>query len=97
MPATLITAFEVPPDADEPFIAGARDFLAAREGFAASALYRALRDDVDFRFVNVARLDSPQEGIADPDFPAAGASRPIRACTRSCTRTGTWTARAASC
>jgi heme-degrading monooxygenase HmoA len=69
VPATLINAFEVPPDGDERFIAGARNFLAAREGFAASALYRALRDDVDFRFVNVARLDSPQEGIADPDLP----------------------------
>jgi heme oxygenase (mycobilin-producing) len=83
MTATLINAFEVPPEADEPFIAGwerARDFLAGREGFAATALHRALRDDVDFRFVNVARVESVevwQEAIADPDFP--GGQMPFKA------------------
>jgi heme-degrading monooxygenase HmoA len=72
---TLINAFEVPPEADEAFIAGwerARDFLAAREGFGATALHRALRPDADFRFVNVARVDSPQtwrEAVTDPEFP----------------------------
>jgi heme-degrading monooxygenase HmoA len=75
MPATLINAFEVPVEADEPFVAGwerARDFLAGREGFGATALHRALRPDADFRFVNVARVDSVpawQAAIADPDFP----------------------------
>jgi heme-degrading monooxygenase HmoA len=83
MTATLINAFEVPPDADEPFIAGwerARDSLAGTEGFAATALHRALRDDVDFRFVNVTRVDSPQvwqEAIADPEF--AGGRMPFKA------------------
>ena len=73
--ATLINAFEVPPQADEPFIAGwerARDFLATRDGFTATALHRALRPDVDFRFVNVAQVDSPQawrDAISDPAFP----------------------------
>src|SRR4051794_23024475 len=72
---TLINAFEVPPHADEPFIAGwerARDFLATREGFTTTALHRALRSDADFRFVNVAGVDSPQtwqRAIADPAFP----------------------------
>jgi heme-degrading monooxygenase HmoA len=72
---TLITAFEVPPEADEPFIAGwerARDFLAARDGFSRTALHQALRADAALRFVNVARVDSPQtwrRAIADPAFP----------------------------
>jgi heme-degrading monooxygenase HmoA len=74
-PVTLINAFEVPPEADEPFIAGwerARDFLAGRDGFSATALHRAWRADADFRFVNVARVESPdvwRQAIADPDFP----------------------------
>src|SRR5689334_871279 len=72
---TLINAFEVPPDADEAFIAGwerARDFLATKDGFRATALHRALRPDADFRFVNVAAVDSPQaltDAIADPAVP----------------------------
>jgi heme-degrading monooxygenase HmoA len=75
--ATLINAFEVPPEADESFIAGwgrVRDFLAANEGFGPTALHRALRADADFRFVNVARIDSPRawgDAIADPEFPGA--------------------------
>jgi heme-degrading monooxygenase HmoA len=75
MAVTLITAFEVPPEADEPFIAGwerARDFLATRDGFSTTALYRALREDTVLRFVNVAHVDSPdawQQAIADPEFP----------------------------
>src|SRR5918912_1087666 len=74
-PVTLLNFFEVPAAADEPFVAGwerARDFLASRDGFTATALHRALREDADFRFVNVARVNSPQtwrEAIGDPDFP----------------------------
>src|SRR3954469_1032438 len=73
---TLINAFEVPPEADEVFIAGwqrARDFLATKDGFSATALHRALRADADFRFVDVAQVDSPaawQQEIAHPAFPA---------------------------
>jgi heme-degrading monooxygenase HmoA len=79
----LINAFEVPPEADEPFVAGwerARDFLAGREGFRTTALHRALRPDAEFRFVNVARVDSPQawkDAISDPAFP--GGQLPFRA------------------
>jgi heme-degrading monooxygenase HmoA len=75
MAVTLINAFEVPPEADEPFIAGwerARDFLATRDGFSTTALHRALREDTALRFVNVARVESPdawQQAIADPEFP----------------------------
>jgi heme oxygenase (mycobilin-producing) len=80
---TLINAFEVPLAADEPFIARwerARDFLATQEGFTATALHRALRPDVEFRFVSVARADSPEvwrRAIADPGFP--GARMPFKA------------------
>jgi heme-degrading monooxygenase HmoA len=72
---TLINLFEVPPDADEAFVAGwerARDFLAARAAFSATALHRALREDVDFRFANVAGVEDPgawRQAIADPGFP----------------------------
>jgi heme-degrading monooxygenase HmoA len=71
----LINAFEVPPDADEAFIAGwdhARGLLKQRDGAAAPALHRALRPDVEFRFVNVARVDSTeawQEAIGDAEPP----------------------------
>lgn len=54
-----ITAFEVPPDADEAFLA-AWDTPGA-------VLYRALRADVDFRFVAIG------EAAAPPAFRAHGA------------------------
>jgi heme-degrading monooxygenase HmoA len=79
---TLINLFEVPADADEAFVAGwerARDFLAARDGFGATALHRALREDADFRFVNVAAIDAPdvwREAVGDPAFP--GRDMPFR-------------------
>jgi heme oxygenase (mycobilin-producing) len=74
---TLINAYEVPPDADEEFIAGwerVRDLLATKGGYQATALHRALRPDVDFRFVDVARVDS---GVSDAAVP--GATLPYRA------------------
>jgi len=80
---TLINVFEVPPDADEPFIAGwerARAVLAVMERSSAPALHRALRREADFRFVDVGRtasLDGWHEALTapvllDPDeaFPA---------------------------
>lgn len=79
----LINAFEVPTAADEPFIAGwerARDFLADKQAFSATALHRALREDVDYRFVNVASVDSPEawiDAIKDPAFP--GGQMPFNA------------------
>jgi heme-degrading monooxygenase HmoA len=79
----LINAFEVAADADEPFVAGwegAREFLAARRGFSATALHRAILEDADFRFVSVARVQSPEvwrEAINDPVFP--GGKMPFKA------------------
>jgi heme-degrading monooxygenase HmoA len=72
---TLINAFEVPPDADDQFIARwerARDSLATRSGFGATALHRAWREDAEFRFVDVARVepvDAWRTAVADPAFP----------------------------
>lgn len=49
---TLIEAFEVRPADDEAFAAA---WEAARDGVATATLYRALRDDVALRFVELAR------------------------------------------
>ena len=71
----LINAFEVPVEADDGFITGwerARTFLAGREAFTKTALHRAIRDDVDFRFVNVAEIESPdafRDAVMDAEFP----------------------------
>lgn len=78
----LINAFEVPIEGDEPFIAGwerARDFLASRGSFTNTALHRAVREDAEFRFVNVAQVESPQawsEAVSDAAFP--GREMPFR-------------------
>jgi heme oxygenase (mycobilin-producing) len=63
----LINAFEVSPEADEAFLADwerARESLATQGGFGAIALFRALRSDVDLRFVDVARVDAAEERFA---------------------------------
>jgi heme-degrading monooxygenase HmoA len=67
---TAITLFEVPPAADEAFVAA---WSRACDGGARSVLHRALREDVDFRFVDVARVspeDFPGREIPFPSHPA---------------------------
>jgi heme oxygenase (mycobilin-producing) len=67
----LINVFEVAPEADEEFLAdweSARASLAAQDGFGAIALYRALRSDVDFRFVDVASVDATAAFAAHPSL-----------------------------
>ena len=82
-PVVMINPFEVPPDADEAFIAGwerARDFLETHRGFERTALHRSVTPNADFRFVNVALLasaDAWRNAIARPDFP--GGRMPFRA------------------
>jgi len=80
---TLINAFEVPPDADEPFIAGwerARAVLAVMQSASASpSLHRALRREARFRFVDVGRtqsLDGWREALTDPLLPEPEAAFP---------------------
>ena len=71
----LISAFEVPADEDATFLASweqARDLLSQREGAALPLLHRALRPDVAFRFVSVARVESPKawrQAIGDAALP----------------------------
>ena len=72
----LISAFEVPADEDAAFIASweqARDLLSEREGATLPLLHRALRPDVAFRFVSVARVESPKawrQAIGDAELPS---------------------------
>jgi heme-degrading monooxygenase HmoA len=67
----VIIAFEVPPDADAAFTAAwkrTRDRLETTERISGTTVYRALRDDVDFRFAAVAQADGPaawEPGISD--------------------------------
>ena len=53
----LIDLFEVAPEADEAFLA---DWESERGG--STVLYRALRADIDFRFVAIARVDDDAPG-----------------------------------
>jgi len=72
----LIEAFEVPPDADDAFVAAwehARASLAERDAAHTSALHRALRADVTLRFVHTALVASPaawRDAGAELPFPA---------------------------
>ena len=50
----------------------ARDFLQSKRGFLANALYRSLRPEARFRFVNVAAVESVDTWrhlIGDPAYP----------------------------
>jgi heme-degrading monooxygenase HmoA len=76
----LINAFEVPVEADDDFIAGwerARDALRAQPGYIATRLHRSIAPNADFRFVNIARWESPQAfgtALQAPAFQAAAQS-----------------------
>jgi heme oxygenase (mycobilin-producing) len=59
----LIELLEVPPGADEAV-------LAARSAGPTTTLYRALRDDVDFRFVAVAQGGDPGSEVPFPSHAA---------------------------
>ena len=61
---TLIDLFEVPPHEDEQFIAA---WERARD--AAAALHRALREDVRFRFVDVAPAGGAYEVVREHGTP----------------------------
>ena len=76
--ATLITAYEVRPDADAAFSTGwelARRFVGERGALRSTTLHRALRGDVLLRFVEIALIESAarwRDAVADPAFPGAG-------------------------
>ena len=81
----LINAFEVPPDADDAFLAAweaSRQFLRAQPGYLATHLHRSLSPEADFRFVNIGRYTSPQAfqaAIGQPEFREAAAAIQHRA------------------
>jgi heme-degrading monooxygenase HmoA len=72
---TLIHVFAVGLAADEAFVAAwerARDFLSSKDGFIGAALHRAVRSDVEFRFVAVSRFasaEASEQAIDDPELP----------------------------
>jgi heme oxygenase (mycobilin-producing) len=73
----LINAFEVPAGEDESFLRDwerARDYLSSQPGYIATRLHRSLSQDAAFRYVNVARWQSPgafAAAIHSPGFTAA--------------------------
>jgi heme-degrading monooxygenase HmoA len=78
----LINPFEVPPEADERFLAGwdrARAVLARQRGYLGTRLHRSA-GPADFRFVNVARWSSPlmfSRALARPEFADAAQAIPF--------------------
>jgi len=76
-PVVLINAFEVPAAQDEAFLAAwerASAFLSTQQGYISTRLHQSLSPSADFRFVNVARWQSPQAfqaATAQPGFTSA--------------------------
>lgn len=72
---TLFNFFEVPDGADEEFLAGwerAREVIDGKGGFRWTALHRSLQPQAEFRYVNVAEIESVeawQAAVMDPAFP----------------------------
>ncbi len=77
--ATLINCFEVTPDQDQHFLElwrQADDLLRSRSGYRTTRLHKALGAQAQFRYVNVAELDSVetwQSAIRSPEFAAIAA------------------------
>jgi len=62
-PVILINAFEVPDGQDVEFLQAwerMHKLLSAQEGYLDSRLHRSLSPSAQFRFVNIARWQSPQ-------------------------------------
>jgi heme oxygenase (mycobilin-producing) len=84
-PVVLINAFEVPDGEDRAFLEGwerARAFLGGQQGYLSSRLHRSIAPAADFRFVNVARWQSPQAfraATARPEFKNAPVPFPFHA------------------
>src|SRR3954466_3676100 len=73
--ATFFNLFEVPEGDEQGFLAGweqARDFIDARGGLAATTLHQSITPHAEFRFVNVAEIDSVETwrgAVMSDDFP----------------------------
>jgi hypothetical protein len=78
MTATLFNIFEVPPSADDEFVAWWKrtgDFIEERVGPVPAALHRATDPGARFRYINVARIEDPsawQAAVRAPNFPGDG-------------------------
>jgi heme oxygenase (mycobilin-producing) len=78
-----INPFEVPPEADDAFLAGwdrARAMLAEQQGYLGTRLHRSTDAAARFRFVNVARWSSPlmvQRALQRPEFQSAATAMPF--------------------
>lgn len=72
---TLFNFFDVPDGADGEFLAGwerAREVIDGWGGFRWTALHRSLQPKAEFRYVNVAEIESVeawQAAVMDPAFP----------------------------
>ena len=77
---TALRAFAPAPERDDAFLAAwirCREVLAGTVGVASPTLYRALRSDVAFRFVELTPVDSPAAWDAATTDPAcAGGDAP---------------------
>jgi hypothetical protein len=75
--AAVIIVFDVPPDGDADFTA-AWQRTRGRLPTTGTTLHRALREDVDFRFVAVAYVDDPRawEQATTEPMPWIGAATP---------------------
>ena len=79
---TLFNFFDVPDGADGEFLAGwerAREVIDGWGGFRWTALHRSLQPQADFRYVNVAEIESVeawQAAVMDPAFPRDMAGTP---------------------
>jgi len=76
-PVTLINAFTVPVDESERFLRRWKDSartMAGQPGFIRARMHRAMADDAEPRFVNVAEWASAHEfdaAQANPEFRAS--------------------------
>jgi heme-degrading monooxygenase HmoA len=76
-PVTLINSFTVPPEESERFLGwwkATASIMAGQQGLIRARLHRALDDDTQPRFVNVAAWDSGtalDAARANPEFQAA--------------------------
>lgn len=62
-PFILINAFEVRDEDDQEFIRGwtaTREFLETQPGYLETTLHRAISPQPEFRFLNIARWESPE-------------------------------------
>lgn len=77
MAITLINAFTVPLEESDRFLASWKErahLMAGQPGFIRARMHRAIHDDAELRFVNVAEWESEEHlaaALADPEWQAS--------------------------